>query len=670
MLVEEICRKLRPIHGKKIDQLWKAYLTEDNDGKKEIEQIIQIMYVKTFPGDFSQDEKSSLMPPPLEKVQGEYPLGVVTYAGKELYPFGLREDDWIKHLMIVGASGSGKTNLCFQVLKDFINKDKPFLVLDWKRNYRDIVLENYGKNIRVYTVGRDIVPFRFNPLIPPPGTSAKTWLRKLIEIIAHATFVGEGVMYLLQKGLDDCYKKFGLYDSEPVKIYPTLQDLLDTINSMETKGRESNWMCSTLRALGSLTFGHTGKIFNIRQQSNMVELLQNNVILEMDSLTNSDKTFLIESILLWIHHYRLSSPDGLREKFQHAIVLEEAHHVIGKEKSDLVGGESIMDIIIREIRELGESIIIIDQCPSLLSLPARSNTWCTMVLNLKDAKDVNSAGSSLLLESDDKKILGRLDTGESVVKLQGRWHNAFTVKIPHIPIKKGAVSDEKLKELMGPYSGCFITDYEELLISKEIPQNDDPRKIDTGISDFETKLLDDIKNNSYSGVVERYKRIGWSRRKGNEIKNLLIEKRLIEIVEIPTKSGRIMILKLSKSGETLIGKPKTDTDKQTRKGGVIHEYWKNKYAEIYRSKGYEVFIEEPIGGGKTVDLVARKENEAIAIEIETGRSDFIANIKKCQEKEFKEIIVLAVNESIKKKIYDSLKNENITSKGNIKIECS
>ena len=440
-MVDEICLKLRPVYGKKIDQLWKAYLVEDFDGKKDIEQAIHILYARTFAGTIGFDEEPMLAPPPPDRIRGEYPIGSVTYLHKNKYPFGIREDDWIKHVLIVGASGSGKTNLCFQILKDFLLRGKPFLVLDWKRNYRDIVTEEYGKNVKVFTVGRTIAPFQFNPLIPPPGTAAKTWLKKLIEIIAHATFVGEGVMYLLQKGLDNVYQRFGMYGEKPVTQYPTLKDLLKTISTMEAKGREAGWMSSTLRALGALTFGETGKVFNVRQQSNMVELLNSSVILEMDSLTNADKTFLVEGILLWIHHYRLSSPMGNREQFEHAIILEEAHHVIGKEKSDLVGGEAITDVIIREIRELGEAVIIIDQCPSLLSLPARANTWCTIVLNLKDAKDVNSAASALLLDGSDKKILGQLDVGEAVVKLQGRWHRPFSISIPLVPIKKGGSSN-------------------------------------------------------------------------------------------------------------------------------------------------------------------------------------------------------------------------------------
>jgi hypothetical protein len=655
VIVEDICKKLRPIHGRKIDRLWQAYSIENTDGKRDIEQMLQILYTKTFPGGVLQDY-SGLYPPPEKSVQGEYPIGTVTYADRDLFQFGLREDDWIKHMLIVGASGSGKTNLCFQIMKTFLQKNKPFLVLDWKRNYRDIIHEDYSRNVRVFTVGRDIAPFRFNPLIPPPGTSATTWLKKLIEVIAHATFVGEGVMYLLQKGLDNLYREFGMYDTEPVKRYPTLRDLLDTINGMEAKGREAGWMSSTLRALGALTFGETGKIFNIHQQPNIGELLEQPVILEMDSLTNSDKTFLVEGLLLWIHHYRLSSPKGKREQFDHSIILEEAHHVIGKEKSDLVGGEAITDVIIREIRELGESVIIIDQCPSLLSLPARANTWCSIILNLKDAKDVNSAASALLMEAADKKILGRLDTGQAVVKLQGRWNRPFTIDIPLVQIRKGSVSDTILREKMSPYSTYFSTDHDEMVDQKDIPENRDPRKKKVEISSEEMKLVDDIKQHPYSGVVERYKRIEWSRRKGNEQKKTLHEKGILDTEEIPTRSGRIVILKLTKSALETYGKPQNKNEHETRQGGVTHEYWKNKYAEIYRDKGYEVILEYPVGGGKTIDIAVEKDGHSIAVEIETGRSDIPANLMKCLKSDINELIFVATNRIAQKKILEVIQN--------------
>jgi hypothetical protein len=255
-----------------------------------------------------------------------------------------------------------------------MGKQKPFLIFDWKRNYRDLLTR--CSDILVFTAGRDICPFYFNPLIPPEGTSPKTWLKKLIEIIAHTYFLGEGVKYLLQQALDRAYKEFGLYDGK-TDVYPTMADVLIWLESLKTKGRQAEWMSSTLRAISTLCFGEFGKILNVRKPFPMQELLKRNVILELDALTNTDKTFLIEALLLWLHHYRLV--EGKREDFKHALIIEEAHHVLLRRKQEAMGEETITDIILREIRELGESVILIDQHPSLISKPALGNTYTTIV---------------------------------------------------------------------------------------------------------------------------------------------------------------------------------------------------------------------------------------------------------------------------------------------------
>lgn len=668
MKIEDLYRKLRPIHGVKVDKLYQLWLLESTDGRREIEFMFNTLFQQTFKQPLVLDEKSDLEPPEIDAVHGEYPLGEISYSGHEIGPFGLREKDWIKHVLIVGASGSGKTNLSFQILKNFLLKGKPFLVFDWKRNYRDVLSKDYGKQIEVYTPGRTTVPFRFNPLIPPKGTSPQTWLKKLIEIIAHATFVGEGVMYLLQKALQTTYEKFGVYDSLTPETYPTLKDLLATVRDIPVKGREAGWMSSTLRALESLTFGETGKIFDIQSQADLSMLLTKPVILEMDSLTNADKTFLVESILLWIHHYRMESSNTQRESFEHAIILEEAHHIIGKEKSDLTGGEAVTDIIIREIRELGESVIIIDQCPSLLSLPARANTWTTIVLNLKDAIDVNSAASAILLDSKDKKTLGRLDVGEAIVKLQGRWYKPFSIKIPYVNIKKGEISDQDLKNRFGPFS--VVESVEPVKSQALSPSYDEvsTRQIN-GLTERaeQRKLLEDIARYKISGVVERYKRLKWSRRKGNTHKENLINAGLITPVEVFTKSGRVVLLQLSEEGRIELGlNPKADN----RRGSVTHEYWKQQYAKYYQNQGYSVEIEKAIGEGKTVDLLATNDDQVIAIEIETGKSDILANIKKCLTQPYQRIILVAINEKVEEMIMRLLDENHLSTNKHIKLLCA
>ncbi len=202
--VKEICKKLKPMIGQQAECYWLAYLTEDREGKKEIADMLQIMAMQLLGPEFENNEIHLSVPPEIT-AKGEYSIGNVTYVGRALYPFGLREDEWLQHISIFGRSGAGKTNTVFLLIKNLIDHKKPFLIFDWKRNYRDL-LTNDNKTL-VYTIGSNTSPFAFNPLIPPKGVDPDIWLKKLIEIIAHAYYLGEGVMYLFQEAIHAVYKK-------------------------------------------------------------------------------------------------------------------------------------------------------------------------------------------------------------------------------------------------------------------------------------------------------------------------------------------------------------------------------------------------------------------------------------------------------------------------------
>ena len=64
----------------------------------------------------------------------------------------------------------------------------------------------------------------------------------------------------------------------------------------------------------------------------------------------------------------------------------------------------------------------------------------------------------------------------------------------------------------------------------------------------------------------------------------------------------------------------------------------------YQARGYKVEKEVPVGEGKAIDLVARKGNESIAIEIETARSDIEGNMRKCKEAGFADVVVVFTKE--------------------------
>jgi hypothetical protein len=665
MKIDEVFRKLRPLMGPKLDLLWQEYVVADASVRGQIERILRIELAQRLNETF-ESSYILLKMPPSEIAAGDYPVGQICYAKKEYYPFGIREEEFIQHVGIFGRSGSGKTNLAYLLVLDLVKAGKPFLVFDWKRNYRDLLSLPQCKDLIVLTVGRNVAQFRFNPLLPPPGTQATVWLKKLIEVICHAYFLGEGVTVLLMRTIDSLYKRYGLYDDQPVRI-PTMSEVKDFLLERKPKGREAGWMESALRAVEVLCFGEMGHVLNSEKPMDITSLLNKQVILELDALTNADKTFLIESLLLWIHHYRMGQET--RENFKHAIIIEEAHHILLRKKQEATGEETVTDIILREIRELGEAVICIDQHPSLISKPALGNTYTTFAFNLKHRGDLAMMQDCLLLDSEQTDYLGRLEVGWAVVKLQGRWFWPFLIKLPLIEVNKGNVNDLMIGQRARLYTqpadseaisggrADFVAEVSQDSQKISIPEKDkeeDENGCAIKLTTQDRKFMLDVYQYPVSFVTERYSRLGLSARKGNEIQQALLNNHLLTSANISIDRKIIKILGLTEQGRNVLG-IKTQS---SREGGLVHRYWQHRLAEHLKSCGYNVEIEAPVGNGKTIDIVAERDGKRIAFEIETGNSDVATNIQKCLKAKFDKIIVVAVSDTVKSILSDIVPKEN------------
>jgi len=325
----------------------------------------------------------------------------------------------------------------------------------------------------------------------------------------------------------------------------------------------------------------------------------------------------------------------------------------------MTGTETITDIILREIRELGESIILIDQHPSLIS-PALGNMYTTICFGLKHKADMNTISESLLLERDQVDFLGQFETGLAICKLQGRFFKPFIVRFPLFPVKKGMVTDKEIKEKTGSYSGESEVvrvgkDINRLIRSVKSLVNKEEGKVI--LTENERKFLTDIAKNPVSGVVARYSRMGINRYQGNKLQKELLDKKLIYWKPVSTQKGRLKVLVLTDKGKKAI--PEVRIEKVFNKSGSWeHEYWKFRVGEYYRKKGYKVTFEYKIGEGKSVDVVAEKEGKKIAIEVETGKSDYVYNIKKDLDSGFDEVLIVVFSNSLKKDIMSKIDTIN------------
>ena len=444
LTVEEMCKKLKPIFGKKIDKLYLQYtLTDSREKREEIMQALSVLYEK-YLNTTLLSEKVLLAPP--EDIDAEYPLADVVYADKTAGKFGLREKDWIRHILISGMSGSGKTMFAFKILQNMVEKKKPFIVFDWKKSFRPLLL--LDKNIMCFTVGNKRVSnfFRTNINKPPEGIEPKEWINILCDLITESFFASYGVHKLIREAMDESFKAFGVYKGS--NNYPTWKHIKKMLEKRNVKhGRESEWMESALRIAHALTFGSFGDAINTNDIVGMTveELMDKKVIFELQTLNNSEKKFFCEYILSYVFFTKKAN-EQKKNEFKGLILVDEAHNIFLKDKPNFLN-ESVTDSVYREMREYGFGLVCLDQHISKLSETVAGNSATNIAFQQILPKDVDTI-SNLMQMYPERKFFNMLPVGQAIVKLAERHYHPFLIKAPFIDLKEENVDDKFIKERM------------------------------------------------------------------------------------------------------------------------------------------------------------------------------------------------------------------------------
>jgi len=591
--VGQLCKSLEPVIGKlKAKSLWNTYLASDWKQRQELEQYIQLISTKILnknPGE----SKILLNPPSKEAATGEFYLGQIVYNDKELYPLSLREEDFIKDIVIVATTGEGKTNTGMVFALELLQKNVPFIIVDWKRGWRALYSldkKDYPQlnNLLTFTIGRQVVPFAWNPFRAPPGINYKTWLAVICEVLEKSHISGQGVAHVIMNIYEKKYKELGFDVLLEPKQYPNFFDGLKEMESDKKRSyaRELQWRQSTVRILKSFTFGPHSICFNSRNPIKLEELLDKPVVFELDQeLPKPVRTFFMELLLRWVHLYRLSQ--GESEKLRHVLFFEEAHNLFPQNKYEKESTNSIENIY-REIRSTGQGLVSITQHSSLLPQYVAGNSHCQITLALQHEDDIRASKKALFLEEGQEVYLDKLKIGEGLVKIKGRIP-ACLVKFPLVPVRKGEITDEYIKKIMAGY----LTDLraKSRRDSRIEPIYPGANSNDSAIVN---EFLLDIENNPISTTVKRYERLGLNHKTGNEIKYRFMQDGSIKDKEIITKQGKIVLLDLTLKGKEYLRNLGYKVSPTLN--GLEHRFWKHKIAEYYKSKGYKVSVEEVING--------------------------------------------------------------------------
>ena len=569
--IEEIARKLKPIFGEKIDSLYLKYQTaESYEEKNEISQALTFLYQKHL--NKLLDSNVLLEPPVKELVSGEYPLAKVNYAGKDLFNFGLKENDWPRHMCITGMSGSGKTTFAFNVLKNFQEKNKPFLVFDWKKSFRPLMKSD--PSLMIFTIGNEKVSnlFKLNINRPPKGVSPKEWINVLCDLLTESFMVSFGVHKILLETLDEAYEGWGVYEGG--KHYPNWEHIKKLLEqkARDSKGRETGWYESALRIASVLTFGSFGKVVNYdgKKALSIEELFDKRAIFELNSLSNIEKKFFSEFILTYIYKLKKAGEYTASNNFDHAILVDEAHNIFLKNKTHFVS-ESVTDMIYREMREYGTSLICLDQHVSKLSDTVKGNSAFHVAFQQQLPEDLRDISNMMQL-SDKREMFSQLQVGTAIVKQSERHTSPFLVKVPYVDLRNNSITDEKIKNRME----CIISGVEVEKIDPEFvekikaPEVAEKKEIlkEEAKEKKEEILVEPQRTFSITLEVPKQKELVALRPKYPKIKKIQEPQITLELNEV----DKVLVEFIEKNLE--LGKSLNEVERILEKGLVENQYSK------------------------------------------------------------------------------------------------
>ena len=371
-------------------------------------------------------------------------------------PYTVSVNSLVRHSLIVGSTGSGKTTTCKTLINAVLEKKKPILIIEPAKDewVRWAIAQNKRlpekEKIAIFEPG--LISFegtllsklRLNPFQPAAIQDApidmQTRCEKFTAFINATLPTGDILPVIMDEALYSyLYRKvdgFEEEEMEQMKQYPLLEGALPIAKELlSARGYEQRVTDSFVAALETrfkyLTRGKRGKILNEPLSTPFEKLFNQNCVINLSKIPNAkDKALVMSMILLALHEYRTSAYTydmAYRKKAQsnelmHLTVIEEAHNVMARPNVTLdVSGnpqQVVADLfsnMLAEIRSLGEGFMIIDQVPTKLIPDVIKNTNYKICHRLSSIDDCEVMTQALALRDDQKGILPLLGQGNAIV---------------------------------------------------------------------------------------------------------------------------------------------------------------------------------------------------------------------------------------------------------------
>lgn len=396
-------------------------------------------------------------------------------------------DSLSKHALIAGSTGSGKTTVVLEILRQLwtgLPPDAegrpqriPWLAIEpvnaEANDYRKFASLEGFEDLEVYTVADErFRPLRFNPFAVPDGVLVREHMASLLDCFKAAFGLWDPLPAIYEEAIADTYMANEILPSEiagdvPGRLWPTVvhfeQAMTAATEDLGYKGdvRANLEAASVIRAK-QLVSGPCASAFRTHLPLDIDHLMQRPVVIELKALGSTDEQALLIAMLLSAitSHYKANR--GAQRHLQHVTVIEEAHRLLARAKGASAGSSAAQAKeqaaegfanVLAENRKYGEGIIIAEQIPSKLVEDAVKNTNLKVMCRLTSEEERTYLGQTMAMTPEQAGQAARLTTGQALVyadeianATEVRTGRTITVDVPAtVPIHREP-----------PLSGCTL----------------------------------------------------------------------------------------------------------------------------------------------------------------------------------------------------------------------
>ncbi len=362
------------------------------------------------------------------------PLGQVVSGGRPIdATYRLPIESLVKHTLVAGITGSGKTNTIFRLLEHTAAAGVPFLVLEpAKAEYRDLLARApLRASLRVFTAGDERVsPLRLNPFYVPPGTSVAQHLDLLRSVFGASLGMWTPLPQVLERCLHEVYADYGWdlagdtngrleHGERPGYAFPTLTDMVDKVSDVVPRLGYEDRVTSDIGAalvtrLDALRRGGKGRMLDTRESIDVGRLLSGPTIVELEQMgDDDDKAFLMALFLVRLYEHRRS--EGSTAGLRHLLVIEEAHRLLAtprgknEEQADPRGkAVETFSQLLSEVRAYGQGVVIADQVPVRLAPDVLKNTGRKIAHRTVASEDRAALAGAMAMDERQSRALTSL----------------------------------------------------------------------------------------------------------------------------------------------------------------------------------------------------------------------------------------------------------------------